>query len=190
MGLLSAEHLAVSPSRGFDDLDAALEWVENALLQEAQLVRQEERSLTLAEMELFKGRKATTIDDLAACVVIRSYASGVRIFARGDQGDELFLIRKGAVRIDLPLENGQSHHLSTFGQGDFFGEMAFLDRQVRSADAVTSEATELYVLSRQAFDHFAEIHTQTAAHLLEGLARVLATRLRDTNTELRSLRLS
>jgi SulP family sulfate permease len=98
-----------------------------------------------------------------------------RIFSRGDVGDELFLIRRGAVRIVLPLNDRQSHHLGTFGRGAFFGEMAFLDGEVRSANAVAFTDTELYVLSRRAFDKFAEDHKKLGLRLMEGIASVLAS---------------
>jgi len=117
----------------------------------------------------------------------RSYKAGDKIFKRGDTGDELFLIRKGAVRIMLPLSEKQSHHLGTFGRGAFFGEMAFLDGDVRSADAVAFSDTELYVLSRKTFEAVAEEHKKLALGLMEGLASVLASRLRYTNAELRVL---
>jgi len=117
----------------------------------------------------------------------RSYKSGERIFKRGDTGDELLLIRRGAVRIMLPLNDKQSHHLGTFGRGAFLGEMAFLDGEARSADAVAFTDTELYALSRKTFDQFAEDHKKLALGLMEGLASVLASRLRYTNAELRVL---
>jgi CRP-like cAMP-binding protein len=50
-----------------------------------------------------------------------SYKVGERIFARGKQGDELFLIRRGSVRIRRPLNDKQGYHLATFARGSFFG---------------------------------------------------------------------
>jgi SulP family sulfate permease len=120
----------------------------------------------------------------------RTFKAGEPIFRRGDEGDELFLIRRGSVRIMLPLENKQSHHLATFGRGDFIGEMAFLDRAPRSADAIAFTDTDLYVLSRERFDAFASEHKKVAINLLGGLARMLAIRLRYTNAELRLLQLT
>jgi len=117
----------------------------------------------------------------------RSCKAGDKIFMRGDTGDELFLIRKGAVRIMLPLSEKQSHHLGTFGRGAFFGEMAFLDGGARSADAVAFTDAELYVLRRKTFDALAEEHKKLALGLMEGIASVLASRLRYTNAELRVL---
>ena len=62
--------------------------------------------------------------------------------------------------------------------------MAFLDGEVRSANALAFVDTELYVLSRRAFDKFAEDHKKLALKLMEGIASVLASRLRYTNAEL------
>ncbi len=176
-----------SPVRVFPSLDDALEWVEDRIIQETVCLRDEGSALELQDIELFAGRKEQTLAALEQCMEKRSVAKGETIFSRGDAGDELFLIRRGAVRIVLPLSDRQSHHLGTFGRGAFFGEMAFLDGEARSANAVAFTDTELYVLSRRAFDKLAEEHKKLGLRLMEGIASVLASRLRYTNAELRVL---
>ncbi len=176
-----------SPVRVFGELDEALEWVEDHVIAAAALEKNEEQALDLHEIELFKSRKAQTLTAFEQSMEQRAYRAGEKIFARGDNGDELFLIRRGAVRIMLPITDKQSHHLGTFGRGAFFGEMAFLDGDPRSADAIAFTDTELYVLSRKTFDAVAEDHKKLALGLMEGLASVLASRLRYTNAELRAL---
>ncbi|MGE5467022.1 MAG: SLC26A/SulP transporter family protein [Ignavibacteria bacterium] len=176
-----------SSVRVFAELDDALEWVEDRVIEAAALEKSEEKPLDLHEIELFKQRKAQTLTALEQRMEQRSYRAGERIFARGDAGDELFLIRRGAVRIVLPINERQGHHLGTFGRGAFFGEMAFLDGEARSADAVAFTDTDLYVLSRRTFDALADEHKKLALGLMEGLASVLASRLRYTNAELRAL---
>ena len=176
-----------SPVRVFDELDDALEWVEDRLLKDARCELGEQEALALDQFELFKGRKAETLAALEQCMEKRSCKAGDKIFKHGDTGDELFLIRKGAVRIMLPISEKQNHHLGTFGRDSFFGEMAFLDGRARSADAVAFSDTELYVLSRKIFDSLAEEHKKLALGLMEGLASVLASRLRYTDAELRVL---
>jgi SulP family sulfate permease len=175
-----------SPVRVFAELDDAVEWVEDRILSEAALEQTEHRALALAEFELFAGRKAETVAALEACMEQRHYAAGERVFAQGDDGDELCLIRRGEVRIQLPLADGQSRHLSTFGQGDFFGEMSFLDGARRSADAIAHTELDLYVLSRQTFDGVAEEHHKVGMRLFEGLAKGLSARLRYANAEIRA----
>jgi SulP family sulfate permease len=175
------------PVKVFDELDQAQEWVEDQIIHAAALEFAAETALALADIELFKNRKAQTLAALEQHMEQRHYAAGEKIFARGDTGDELFLIRRGAVRILLPINATQSHHLGTFGRGAFFGEVAFLDGETRSADAVAFSDVDLYVLSRAVFDTFAEEHKKVALGLMEGIASVLASRLRYTNAELRAL---
>ena len=176
-----------SAARMFDELDAAQEWVENRIIKEVALERAEEQPLNLQEVGVFTGRKESTLASLEQRFDKRSVKAGEKIFARGDSGDELFLIRKGTVRIMLPLDNGKARHLSSFGRGDFFGEMAFLDGDSRSADAIAFTDVELFVISRKTFDTVAEDHKKVALSLMEGLASVLASRLRYTNVELQAL---
>jgi SulP family sulfate permease len=171
----------------FSELDDALEWVEERLIEEEHLERLQEKPLELREIDLFLGRKESTLAALESCMDKRSYKAGEKIFAQGDEGDEMFLIRRGAVRIVLPLSETQRHHLATFGRGDFFGEMAFLDPAPRSADALAFTDTDLFVLSRKRYDTLAEEHKKLAIGLVLGVARVLSIRLRYANAELRAL---
>jgi sulfate permease, SulP family len=182
VGIVRPEHHV----RVFTARNEALEWIEDRILEEAHIQRPREKPLELSEMAVFKGRKEETLEALEACMEVRSFKAGERIFKKGDSGDGLYLIRRGEVRILLPLAEQQSYHLSTFGRGDFFGEMTFLDREPRSADAVALTDTELFVLSRTRFDALAEGHKRLAMQLQEGLARTLAVRLRRVNRELRA----
>ena len=186
VGLVKAERRIQT----FSELDDALEWVEERLIEEEHLERAMEKPLELREIDLFLGRKESTLAALESCMDKRSYKAGEKIFAQGDAGDEMFLIRRGAVRIVLPLSERQSHHLATFGRGDFFGEMAFLDPAPRSADALAFTDTDLFVLSRKRYDTLAEEHKKLAIGLVLGVARVLSIRLRYANAELRALHVS
>ena len=183
VGLMRAE----SHARVFEALDDALEWVENRILEEELLSKAMEAPLELREIDLFEGRKDETLAELDAFMQRRSCKAGEQICGRGDAGHEIFLIRRGAVRIVLPLTGKQGRHLATFGRGDFFGEMSFLDRDLRSADAFAFTDADLFVLSREHFDKFAEGHKKLAIRFMEGLARKLAIRLRYANAELRHL---
>jgi SulP family sulfate permease len=183
IGLIRPDSLV----RVFPDLDDALEWVEDRIIAEYARPHDEEAPLELHEVELFAGRKAETLAALDLCMERRSVAAGTNIFSRGDAGGELFLIRRGAVRIMLPISDRQAHHLGTFGRGAIFGEMGFLDGAARSADALAFVDTELYVLSRSAFDSFTESHKKLGLQLMEGIASVLASRLRYTDAEMRVL---
>lgn len=173
--------------RTFGHRDEALEWAEEQILGEAALERADELPLDLHEIELFKARTEETIAALAGCMETRAFKAGETIFTRGDDSDMLYLIRRGTVRIMLPLSGRTPYHLATFRRGDFFGEMAFLDSDRRSADAVAVGDTEVFMLSRARFDELALQHKKLAVNLLESLARALASRLRHTDREICAL---
>jgi len=175
-------------ARIFPHLDAALEWVEDRILEAEDVDRTPEKSWDLRDLDLLRERKPETIAALEAAMQIRNYKAGEQIFAAGSPGNELFFVRHGSVRILLPLAGHAPHHLSTFGRGEPFGELSFVDRAPRSADAVAYTDTEVYVLTRQKFDALTNEHHRLALNLLEWLAAVMAARLRRTDTELRFLK--
>jgi SulP family sulfate permease len=172
----------------FPHLDNALEWIEDRILAEANLERAQELPLDIRKLEMFRQRKEETLAALEAGTEVRSYQAGAAIFSHGDASDELYFIRKGSVRILMPLQGKTAHHLATFGRGDFFGELAFMDRLPRSADAVANTDTELYVLTRERFTELSREHRMLALNLLEGIATAVASRLRRTDMELRYLK--
>jgi hypothetical protein len=92
--------------------------------------------------------------------------------------------RKGSVKLLLPLESGAVHHLANIGRSNFFGELAFLDQGLRSAEAQTKELTELFVLSRTDLDRLFESNPDFALQLMNRLALVISERLRQADTEL------
>lgn len=181
----------VKPTRNvriFNEIDDALEWTEDRTLEEAGLLQTGTPApLDLSEINLVKGFDAETLQALASCAEERSYQTGQLIFKHGDVGDEVFLIRRGTVRIVLPLAGGREHHLVTFGRGDFFGDMAFIDSAARSANAVASVPTDLYVISRAKFDTVAKAYPQMDKKVFFRLARALAIRLRQTDAALHVL---
>jgi len=174
----------------FPTLDEALEWSENHILEEhRQTQAGQEQPLELVKIELLREfEDGNGLPFIKACVAEVSFKAGETIFRRGDTGDELFLIRRGIVRIVLPLENNRYHILATFGRGNFFGEIAFLDRGARSADAVVDRDTDVFVISRARFDEISRANPALGAILFARLARGLAIRLRYTDAELRTLK--
>ena len=179
------EHVKV-----FGQLDDAVEWVEDQILGQGKGEGEapELAALELEDLELFKGHKEETLIDLEAAMQRRTLVKDEKVYSFGDPGNELYLIRKGAVRITLPstVEEG-GHHALTYGRGDFFGGMAFLSQMTRLNDATAIEDTELYVLQREQFQVLREEHKRLACTLVEELAKVLAMRLRYADKELMAM---
>ena len=174
--------------RIFDTRDSALEWMEDRILEAAGwTAAEDEQPLALGEIEFFSELDAATLAEVAGAVREISLPAGSRICSRGDTGDEIFFVRRGRVNALLPLEGGKRHHLATFCQGDFFGEMAFLDREPRSADIGAVTATDLYVLSRERLDGLVKTNPALSGRVFEQLAYAVSKRLRTADTELRVL---
>jgi SulP family sulfate permease len=174
----------------FAELDEAMAWAEDRLLEAHHLLLDEnaQTALELADMELFRGiQPPENIAAIRACAMERSVPAGGTIFQRGDRGDELFLVRRGEVRIELPVGEGRYRTLAYFGRGNFFGEMGFLDQRARYASAVATAPTELFVLRRSGFDEICRERPQLNETVLGRMAAALAVRLRRTNMELQSL---
>jgi SulP family sulfate permease len=172
----------------FETRDSAIEWMERRILVDAGWVAVESRPpLELEETSLFRDIDRALLGELGGAVRPVAVRKGETLFAAGDAGDEMFLIRKGRIHILLPLEAGQHHHLATFGRGDFFGEMAFLDHQTRSADAEAATDCELFALSRDAFEAVIARHPAVAAQFFNRLSLAMGQRLRITGAELRAL---
>jgi SulP family sulfate permease len=184
VGLLDPESRTV---RVFPDLDGAIAYVEERLLREGGFTPADEAPMDLREMELFAGYKEETLADLEWAMQVRRYAAGETIYARGSPGDELYWVRKGAVRLMASVGEKGAKPLAGFGRGDYFGGLAFLDNEPRPNDAVAMTATEVYVLTRKDFELLANRHKKLAFNLASTMARTLARRLRRTQMQLVTL---
>ena len=184
----------------FSEIESALVWVEEQLLgsmeQKGPSLQKEQQDdekpvqklLELHEIELFKGRKKDTITALEACMEQKSFRADEKIYSTGDPGNTLYLIRRGTVRILMPLPEATSHHQSTYGRGDFFGALSFLDGHPRSNIAFATEDTDVFILNRKSFDKLGDTHKKLALNLLEAIALVLGARLRQDDMELATLK--
>ncbi|MFH1744383.1 MAG: SulP family inorganic anion transporter, partial [bacterium] len=171
-----------------ETVDSALEWMEEQILKDAGVTKKgEEHLLDVRELDLFRGFDEKTLDGLTACMEKLSLSQGQKVFSQDDQGDEVYFVRRGSVRILLPLGGGKSYHLATIGRGDFFGELSFLDRGVRSADAEAKVPTDLYIFSRVRFNERVQLDPEFGTRIFARIALEIANRLRQTDGELRAL---
>lgn len=176
-------------ARVFATLDDALISVEDLILGERLPGRAggDARPLDLADFDLLREFESDqTLAPFSPAVGQRSYAAGDEIFRSGDTGRELFLVRRGLVRVMIPLKDGSHHNLASFGRGSFFGEMAFLTGAARSARAIATTPTDLFVIDRPQFDAISHSHPLVGLKVFARIARMLALRLRHADTELRT----
>jgi len=101
------------------------------------------------------------------------------LFFKGDEGDALYGVRNGRIRISASDPEGKEIVINIMGPGDIFGEIALLDGRPRTADAMAMVPTELYQIRRADFVRLLEDEPELSTHLIE----LLCLRLRVT-TEL------
>jgi CRP/FNR family cyclic AMP-dependent transcriptional regulator len=120
----------------------------------------------LAQVGLFADLSTSELIGLAGLMRPRPYAKDEVIFLRGDPGTAFYVVASGRVKIVLTSPDGKELILRRFGPGTAFGELALLDEEPRSADAVTTEPSLLLVLQREAFRTFLSEHSEVATKLL------------------------
>ncbi len=127
----------------------------------------------LARHALFAELSPADLRALSAHLRRRRCAKGQIIFAQADPGASLFVLESGFVKVVLASPDGKELVLNAFGPGDVFGELALLDGEPRSADAVAQEDCQLLVLQRDDFVRFLEERPRVAVSLLAVLSRKL-----------------
>lgn len=126
--------------------------------------------------------------DLESALELRHIAAGKKIFKTEASGNELFFIRRGMVKVMIPIRKKEQYHLATCGPGEIIGGIGFLDSSNQSSIAFAMVDTEVYALSRENFDKLAEQHRTLGLAIIEHVALSLSLRLRVAIGEIQALR--
>ena len=102
----------------------------------------------LARVPLFQNLNRRQIEGLARVITHRQYAAGDEIVTQGRGGIGLFVIASGKAEAVHVRTDGTKAVVNTFGPADFFGELAVLNDEPRTASVVATEDTECLVLTR------------------------------------------
>jgi uncharacterized membrane protein len=143
----------------------------------AELNNLSEEAQSLARVPLFKRLEPHELEHLAEDVDQVNYAAGETIFNEHDLGDGLYVVETGSVRIWVLDEDVNEVTLAELKPGDFFGELAVLDRGERSSSATATVDTHLHKLSSDAFQQFLTEHPDAAIDVICEIAQ----RMRQTN---------
>lgn len=135
----------------------------------------EESSLALLRRHaLFGGIGLDHLRRLCAYAKTRKVRRGTTIFAKGDPGTALFAVRAGIVKISAPSPDGREAVFNLLHADEIFGEIALLDGQSRTADAIAVTDCELMAINRRDFLAFVQDEPKVALRLIE----LLCARLR------------
>ena len=127
----------------------------------------------IRRVPLFAHLADEQIAEIAEVTRERSYPKHSVILFEDDPGDALYVVISGEVKVVLIGEDGREVILSVLREGDFFGEMALIDDEPRSAHVIAMEDSDLLVLRRGDFQQRLRETPQIALGLLVGLSRRL-----------------
>lgn len=125
---------------------------------------------------LFEKISARECRDLVKTMHPRQYKKGEMVFSSGDIGASIVLIRNGGIEI-----KASDKLLAELTAGDFFGEVALIIDEPRTADAIATEESELIFFLRSDLEEWVKRSPKSGAQFMLNIATVLAARLRHTN---------
>lgn len=96
----------------------------------------------LSNVEIFEPLTDEETKKLADSALVRVFAPNEPIVRKGQEGGSMFVVHRGAVRIQL-MENGTPRTFATLGEGEVFGEMGLFTGAPRTADVVATQETEV-----------------------------------------------
>lgn len=135
------------------------------------------------KVPLFAGLSDADLAAVAGLCRERSYPKGSVIVFEDDPGDAMYLVASGQVKVVHIAEDGREVILSVMGAGAFFGEMAVIDDEPRSAHVIAMEESVLLILRREDFYSQLKQSPDTAIALL----RELSSRLRNADEKIANL---
>jgi CRP-like cAMP-binding protein len=113
---------------------------------------------------------------------LKHYTKGTVLFNEGDEGEDMYIIRSGQVAIKKRVPHGDKV-VAVLEKGDFFGEMAMLERIPRTAGAEMVEDGDLIVIGSEIFGDMVKSHPEVAVRML----RKYSLRLRETTKQIEEL---
>ena len=133
----------------------------------------------LEQSRLFSELTAAELAAVRECSVQEEFPAEHQIFREGDAGDGVYIVVDGQVQISAVVGENARRVLSRIGPGDFFGELAVLDNEPRSATATTDLPTKIYFIPRESLHKLLERFPRLAVSLV----REFSLRMRDFNRQ-------
>lgn len=125
------------------------------------------------------------IRQVISIAIPKSWPSGATLFQRGDEGNQMIALASGRIKLSLLTPQGKELTLRHVEPGMILGEMAILDGEPRSADAVATIPSKGYVIRKSDFQTLMNTYPQAASSIIS----YLCNRLRDTTEQLETIAL-
>jgi len=131
----------------------------------------------LKQVPIFRMLGKDSIDFIVERLKFKTFSGKETICKIGDPGDEMFIIISGSVDICIYDENGENEQVvATLKSGDYFGEMALLTGETRSASVIATEDSETFVLQKKDFDVILEKFPSISL----SMGKIVSKRLKET----------
>lgn len=143
-----------------------------------------ERLQTISLFSEIKNNSAA-LEKVAATIKVEKFAPNTYIIREGETGDKMYILNKGTVRIEKSTLDKDTFTLVNLRDtmNVFFGEVALMDSDVRSASIITLVPTECYVIKKSDFDKLCESHPEIGYYIVKEVAILLSGRLRKTTQD-------
>lgn len=138
----------------------------------------------LKTIPLFSSLDKGQLELIKTCSRKIAVPKGMAIIRQDESNFDLYVILSGQANVSLLHKDGRETCLDTLGRGDFFGELSFLDKKVRSAAVTALSDTELLVFSRDSFMNTLNNLPDVMFKLLQALGK----RLRRADERIETLR--
>ncbi len=138
--------------------------------------------VALKQIKLFSGLQEAELQAIGSRTNTRVFPRNAIIVNEGDQTDSLYIVISGRVKVFSSDEEGKEVVLNTIGPGEYFGEVALLDEQPRSASVIALESAKLAMIPRADFLRYLNEYPPLATNLLKTLARRMRTETENIKT--------
>jgi CRP-like cAMP-binding protein len=141
----------------------------------------------LDDSRIFSGLSGAEINTLENIFKFKEMGAGKTVFIENMQGESLYLIKKGTIRISKMLAEGDEEVLVVLGPADVFGEMAIFDGAHRSATARVAEDVILFSLSKTDFEALSVKDPALCLKLAINIIRLFSERIRSSQSAHREM---
>lgn len=171
--------------KAFFNLDFALEWCENHVLEAENMLHMKQLSLPELLAPVFPEPKHIP----ALMKVLKRVAvdKGEAVFRQGDSSDSMYFVESGRLDVELELEGGKLLRLKKVGPGAVFGEMGIYTLAPRSATIRAAEKCVLYMMTTEKLDAIEKRAPVLVTSVNRFLINMLSERLVDANAKVRDL---
>lgn len=151
-------------------------------------VARDEVLSTLAQIPFLSALSSDqgALEALADIVTPRKVSAGQMLVREGELGEEMFILQRGEVEVIRQTLEDEHYTVAVLSSQhhDFFGELALLDAEKRSATIRTVDDCEVLVINRSDFERFSSAQPALAMPVVRELARRVSRRFRATNEDL------